>query len=438
MSIFKIEGGHRLQGEIVPQGAKNEALQIVCATLLTASKVTISNIPDIRDVNKLIFILGELGVKIEKLDPNTYTFQADAIDLNYLESLQFKKDGSSLRGSIMIVGPLLTRFGKGYIPRPGGDKIGRRRLDTHFEGFMKLGANFRYNREEYFYGVEAEELHGTEMLLDEASVTGTANILMAAVLAKGETIIYNAACEPYIQQLCKMLVSMGADIDGIGSNRLIIQGVTELGGCEHRILPDMIEIGSWIGMAAMTKSELTIKDVSWKDLGQIPNVFRRLGIDLQQKNDDIYIPAQESYEIQGYLDGSILTVSDAPWPGFTPDLLSIVLVVATQAKGSVLIHQKMFESRLFFVDKLIDMGAKVILCDPHRATVIGMDHQSSLKATTMSSPDIRAGISLLIAALSAKGTSTIHNIDQIDRGYENIDERLRSIGAKIERIENTF
>ena len=438
MSIFKIEGGHRLQGEIIPQGAKNEALQIVCATLLTASKVTISNIPDIRDVNKLIFILGELGVKVEKLDRNTYTFQADDINLDYLESLQFKKDGSSLRGSIMIVGPLLTRFGKGYIPRPGGDKIGRRRLDTHFEGFIKLGASFRYNKEEYFCGVEAEELHGTEMLLDEASVTGTANILMAAVLAKGETIIYNAACEPYIQQLCKMLVSMGADISGIGSNRLIVQGVTELGGCEHKILPDMIEIGSWIGMAAMTQSELTIKDVSWKDLGQIPNVFRKLGIELQQINDDIFIPAQESYEVQGYLDGSIMTISDAPWPGFTPDLLSIVLVVATQAKGSLLIHQKMFESRLFFVDKLIDMGAKVILCDPHRATVIGMNHESSLKATTMSSPDIRAGISLLIAALSAKGTSIIHNIDQIDRGYENIDERLRSLGAKIERIESTF
>jgi UDP-N-acetylglucosamine 1-carboxyvinyltransferase len=438
MSIFKIEGGHRLNGEIIPQGAKNEALQIVCATLLTASKITISNIPDIRDVNKLIFILGELGVKIEKLDRNTYTFQADDINLKYLESLDFKKDGSSLRGSIMIVGPLLTRFGKGYIPRPGGDKIGRRRLDTHFEGFIKLGAKFRYNREESFYGVEADQLYGTDMLLDEASVTGTANILMAAVLAKGETIVYNAACEPYIQQLCKMLVSMGAVIDGIGSNRLIIQGVLELGGCEHRILPDMIEIGSWIGVAAMTRSELTIKNVSWKDLGLIPNVFKKLGINLEQINDDIYIPAQESYEIQGYLDGSILTVSDAPWPGFTPDLLSIVLVVATQAKGSVLIHQKMFESRLFFVDKLIDMGAKVILCDPHRATVIGMNHESSLKATTMSSPDIRAGISLLIAALSAKGTSIIHNIDQIDRGYENIDERLRSLGAKIERIDSAF
>jgi UDP-N-acetylglucosamine 1-carboxyvinyltransferase len=438
MSVFRIEGGHRLSGEIVPQGAKNEALQIICATLLTPSKITISNIPDIRDVNKLIFILGELGVKIDKLDSNTYTFQADDLNLEYLESLQFKKDGSSLRGSIMIVGPLLTRFGKGYIPRPGGDKIGRRRLDTHFEGFIKLGAKFRYNREEYFYGVEADELQGTEMLLDEASVTGTANILMAAVLAKGETVIYNAACEPYLQQLSKMLVSMGAKIDGIGSNRLIVQGVESLGGCEHRVLPDMIEIGSWIGMAAMTRSELTIKDVSWKDLGLIPNVFRKLGIQLEKRGDDIYIPAQESYEIQGYLDGSILTVSDAPWPGFTPDLLSIILVVATQAKGSVLIHQKMFESRLFFVDKLIDMGAKVILCDPHRATVIGMNHESSLKATVMTSPDIRAGVSLLIAALSAKGTSTIHNIDQIDRGYENIDGRLRALGAKIERIDNTF
>jgi UDP-N-acetylglucosamine 1-carboxyvinyltransferase len=438
MSVFRIEGGHRLSGEIVPQGAKNEALQIICATLLTSSKVTVSNIPDIRDVNKLIFILSELGVKVEKLGANTYSFQADDLNLDYLESLQFKKDGSSLRGSIMIVGPLLTRFGRGYIPRPGGDKIGRRRLDTHFEGFIRLGAKFRYNREEYFYGVEADELTGTEMLLDEASVTGTANILMAAVLAKGETIIYNAACEPYIQQLCRMLVSMGAKIDGIGSNRLIVQGVEELSGCEHRILPDMIEIGSWIGMAAMTRSELTIKDVSWKDLGLIPSVFRKLGIRLEKQGDDIYIPAQESYEIQGYMDGSILTVSDAPWPGFTPDLLSIVLVVATQANGSVLIHQKMFESRLFFVDKLIDMGAKVILCDPHRATVIGMNHESSLKATVMTSPDIRAGVSLLIAALSAKGTSTIHNIDQIDRGYENIDGRLRALGAKIERIDTTF
>ncbi len=438
MPVFKIEGGHRLHGDIIPQGAKNEALQIICAVLLTSEKVTISNIPNIKDVNKLIFILGELGVKIEKLNNNTYTFQADEINLDYIESEKFKKDGGSLRGSIMIVGPLLTRFGKGYIPRPGGDKIGRRRLDTHFEGFIRLGAKFRYNKEEYFYGVEADQLYGTYMLLDEASVTGTANILMAAVMAKGETTIYNAACEPYIQQLSKMLVRMGAKISGIGSNKLIIEGVEKLKGCEHRVLPDMIEIGSWIGMAVMTKSELTIKDVSWDDLGQIPSVFRKLGIKLERKGDDIYIPAQESYEIQGYLDDSILTVSDAPWPGFTPDLLSIVLVVATQAKGSVLIHQKMFESRLFFVDKLIDMGAKVILCDPHRATVIGLNHESSLRATTMTSPDIRAGISLLIAALSAKGTSTIHNINQIDRGYESIDERLRSIGAKIERIEDAF
>ena len=435
MAIFKIEGGHKLSGSITPQGAKNEALQIICAVLLTPEKVRIENIPNIIDVNKLIFILGELGVKIEKHDVNTYTFQADDINLEYLESPEFKRDGSSLRGSIMIVGPLLARFGKGYIPRPGGDKIGRRRLDTHFEGFIKLGATFRYNREEHFYGVDAEELFGTDMLLDEASVTGTANILMAAVLATGKTSIYNAACEPYIQQLSKMLNSMGAKITGVGSNLLEIEGVKELKGCTHRVLPDMIEIGSWIGMAVMTKSEMTIKNVSWKDLGQIPRVFQKLGINLEKRNDDIYIPAQESYEIQNYIDGSFLTVSDAPWPGFTPDLLSIVLVVATQAKGSVLIHQKMFESRLFFVDKLIDMGAKVILCDPHRATVIGMDHQSSLKATTMTSPDIRAGISLLIAALSAKGTSVIHNIDQIDRGYEDIEGRLKALGAKIERIE---
>jgi UDP-N-acetylglucosamine 1-carboxyvinyltransferase len=435
MAIFKIEGGHRLSGTITPQGAKNEALQIICAVLLTPKKVRIENIPNIIDVNKLIFILGELGVKIEKHDVNTYTFQADDLNLSYLESSDFKRDGSSLRGSIMIVGPLLARFGKGYIPRPGGDKIGRRRLDTHFEGFIKLGAKFRYNKEEHFYGVESDELFGTNMLLDEASVTGTANILMASVLATGKTSIYNAACEPYIQQLCKMLNSMGAKISGVGSNLLEIEGVKELVGCEHRILPDMIEIGSWIGMAAMTKSEITIKNVSWNDLGQIPRVFQKIGINLEQRNDDIYIPAQDSYEIQNYIDGSFLTVSDAPWPGFTPDLLSIVLVVATQAKGAVLIHQKMFESRLFFVDKLIDMGAKVILCDPHRATVIGMDHQSSLKATTMTSPDIRAGISLLIAALSAKGTSIIHNIDQIDRGYEDIEGRLKALGAKIERIE---
>ncbi len=434
MGTFKIEGGHQLKGSITPQGAKNEALQVICAVLLTKEKVVIENIPNIIDVNKLIFILGELGVITKKVAPNSYSFQADKVNLEYLESYDFKRDGSSLRGSIMLVGPLLARFGKGYIPRPGGDKIGRRRLDTHFEGFIKLGAKFRYNKEEYFYGVEATQLHGTDMLLDQASVTGTANIVMAAVLAKGTTTIYNAACEPYLQQLCKMLNTMGANIKGVGSNLLTIEGVSELKGCSHRILPDMIEIGSWIGMAAMTKSALTIKDVSWKDLGQIPSVFRKLGITLEKRNDDIYIPAQEHYEIQNYIDGSILTIADAPWPGFTPDLLSIVLVVATQAKGSVLIHQKMFESRLFFVDKLIDMGAQVILCDPHRATIIGMNHESSLKATTMTSPDIRAGISLLIAALSAKGTSTIHNIEQIDRGYENIDERLRAIGAKIERI----
>ncbi len=435
MATFKIEGGHKLKGDITPQGAKNEALQVICAVLLTSEKVTISNVPDIIDVNKLIFILGELGVKIEKISKDTYTFQADDLDLEYLESDKFKRDGSSLRGSIMIVGPLLTRFGKGYIPRPGGDKIGRRRLDTHFEGFISLGATFRYKKEEQFYGVEAPNgLQGVDMLLDEASVTGTANIVMAAVLAKGVTTIYNAACEPYLQELCKMLNSMGAKISGVSSNLLSIEGVESLGGCKLRVLPDMIEIGSWIGMAAMTKSELTIKNVSWENLGQIPRVFRKLGIKLEKRGDDIYIPAQESYEIQNFIDGSILTISDAPWPGFTPDLLSIVLVVATQAKGSVLIHQKMFESRLFFVDKLIDMGAQVILCDPHRATVIGMNHQSSLKATTMVSPDIRAGISLLIAALSAKGTSTIHNIEQIDRGYQDIDKRLRAIGAKIERI----
>lgn len=436
MASFKIEGGHKLNGTITPQGAKNEVLQILCAVLLTPERVVVNNVPDIIDVNKLIFILGELGVKVEKLSSSSYAFTADELNLKYLESADFKKDGSSLRGSIMIVGPLLARFGKGYIPRPGGDKIGRRRLDTHFEGFIRLGAKFRYNKEDSFYGVEAEELHGVEMLLDEASVTGTANILMAAVLATGTTKIYNAACEPYIQQLSKMLNSMGAKISGVGSNLLIIEGVKSLGGCEHRVLPDMIEIGSWIGVAVMTRSELTIKDVSWENLGQIPNVFRKLGIQLEKRGDDIYIPEQESYEIQNYIDGSVLTVADAPWPGFTPDLLSIVLVIATQAKGTVLIHQKMFESRLFFVDKLIDMGAKVILCDPHRATVIGMDFESSLKATKMTSPDIRAGISLLIAALSAKGTSVINNIEQIDRGYENIEARLKSIGAKIERVES--
>ena len=436
MASFKIEGGHKLGGTITPQGAKNEVLQILCAVLLTPERVVVNNVPDIIDVNKLIFILGELGVKVEKLNSSSYAFQADEIDLPYLESAAFKRDGSSLRGSIMLVGPLLARFGKGYIPRPGGDKIGRRRLDTHFEGFIKLGAKFRYNKEEYFYGVEAKNLQGTDMLLDEASVTGTANILMAAVLAQGTTKIYNAACEPYIQQLSKMLNSMGAKITGVGSNLLIIEGVTSLGGCEHNVLPDMIEIGSWIGVAVMTRSELTIKNVSWENLGQIPDVFRKLGIQLEKRDDDIYIPEQSSYEIQNYIDGSILTIADAPWPGFTPDLLSIVLVIATQAKGTVLIHQKMFESRLFFVDKLIDMGAKVILCDPHRATVIGHNFQSQLKATKMTSPDIRAGISLLIAALSANGTSIINNIEQIDRGYENIEARLKSIGAKITRIED--
>ncbi len=436
MASFKIEGGHKLKGTINPQGAKNEVLQILCAVLLTPDKIIVHNVPDIIDVNKLIFILGELGVKVHKLSSNSYSFQADELNLAYLESPEFKKDGSSLRGSIMIVGPLLARFGKGYIPKPGGDKIGRRRLDTHFEGFINLGAIFRYNKEESFYGVEAEELIGTKMLLDEASVTGTANILMASVLATGTTTIYNAACEPYIQQLCKMLNNMGANITGVGSNLLTITGVNALGGCEHTVLPDMIEIGSWIGVAVMTRSSLTIKNVSWENLGQIPNVFAKLGIEFEKIDDDIYIPEQESYKVQNYIDGSVLTVADAPWPGFTPDLLSIVLVIATQAKGTILIHQKMFESRLFFVDKLIDMGAKVILCDPHRATVIGQNFESSLKATTMTSPDIRAGISLLIAALSAKGTSIIHNIEQIDRGYENIEARLKSIGAKIERIEN--
>lgn len=434
MAVFKIEGGVRLKGDITPQGAKNEALQILCAVLLTPEKVTITNIPDIIDVNKLVTLLGNLGVKIQRNEPGSITFQADEVDVAYVETDAFKKEGGALRGSIMIVGPLLARFGRGYIPKPGGDKIGRRRLDTHFEGLINLGAKFRYNREEHFYGVEAADgLTGATMLLDEASVTGTANILMAAVLAKGQTQIYNAACEPYLQQLCKMLNSMGADITGIGSNLLTINGTTKLGGCEHRTLPDMIEIGSWIGLAAMTRSEITIKNVSWDNLGVIPNVFRKLGITLERRGDDIFIPTHENYTVQTDIDGSILTVADAPWPGFTPDLLSIVLVVATQAKGDVLIHQKMFESRLFFVDKLIDMGAKIILCDPHRAVVIGHDFKSQLKATTMSSPDIRAGISLLIAALSAKGTSTIQNIEQIDRGYERIDERLRALGAKITR-----
>ena len=435
MGVFKIEGGIRLKGDITPQGAKNEALQILCAVLLSPEKITINNIPDIIDVNKLITLLGNLGVKIDRHGNGSITFQSDDVNVGYLETEAFKKEGGSLRGSIMIVGPLLARFGRGYIPKPGGDKIGRRRLDTHFEGFINLGAKFRYNREDHFYGVEATDgLQGANMLLDEASVTGTANIVMAAVLAKGITTIYNAACEPYLQQLCKMLNAMGAKITGVGSNLLSIEGVKSLKGCEHRILPDMIEIGSWIGLAAMTKSEITIKNVSWENLGVIPNTFRKLGITLEKRGDDIYIPSHENgYEVKTDIDGSILNIADAPWPGFTPDLLSIVLVVATQAKGDVLIHQKMFESRLFFVDKLIDMGAKIILCDPHRAVVIGHDFKSQLKATTMSSPDIRAGISLLIAALSAKGTSTIQNIEQIDRGYERIDERLRAIGANIVR-----
>ncbi len=437
MGTFRIEGGHRLSGDIQPQGAKNEALQILCAVLLTDELVTIHNIPDILDVNKLINLLRNLGVKVEKIGSGSYTFQSDDLNMDYLNSEQFKIDGGGLRGSIMIVGPMLGRFGKGFIPKPGGDKIGRRRLDTHFEGFMKLGADFRYNKEERFYGVEAPDgLKGDFMLLEEASVTGTANIVMAAVLAKGTTTIYNAACEPYLQQLCKMLNSMGANISGIGSNLLRIDGVEKLGGCVHRVLPDMIEIGSWIGLAAMTKSDITIKNVNWEMLGVIPATFRKLGITVEKKGDDIHIPAHTGgYEVQNFIDGSIMNISDAPWPGFTPDLLSIILVTATQARGSVLIHQKMFESRLFFVDKLIDMGAKIILCDPHRAVVIGHDFTSQLKATTMTSPDIRAGISLLIAALSAKGTSTIHNIEQIDRGYEHIVTRLQGIGARIERLD---
>ena len=435
MGTFIIEGGHQLKGEITPQGAKNEALQILCAVLLTAEEVTINNIPDIIDVNKLIQLLINFGVKVTQLGPGSYRFQADEVNLDYLQSDQFKIDGKGLRGSIMLVGPLLARFGKGSIPRPGGDKIGRRRLDTHFEGLINLGAEFKYNSEDYFYSVQAKELIGTDMLLDEASVTGTANIVMAAVLAKGKTTIYNAACEPYLQQLCNMLIRMGANISGVGSNLLTIEGVESLNGTTHRILPDMVEIGSWIGLAAMTQSELTIKNVQWDFLGQIPSVFRKLGLTIERQGDDIFIPAhKDGYEIQNYIDGSILTVADAPWPGFTPDLLSIVLVVATQARGSVLIHQKMFESRLFFVDKLIDMGAKIILCDPHRASIIGHDFKSQLKAATLTSPDIRAGISLLIAALSAQGTSTIHNIEQIDRGYERIVERLQKIGAKIQRM----
>jgi UDP-N-acetylglucosamine 1-carboxyvinyltransferase len=433
-NAFEIQGGKPLKGEITPQGAKNEALQILSAVLLTDQKITISNIPDIVDVNKLIELLGDMGVRVERMTPDTYTFEAKDIDQNFFQSDAFKSKGGGLRGSIMIVGPLLARFGKASIPKPGGDKIGRRRLDTHFLGFEKLGAKFNYNPEDGFFNVDASNLQGTYILLDEASVTGTANIVMAAVLAKGTTTIYNAACEPYLQQLCKMLNRMGAKITGIGSNLLTIEGVTKLGGTEHRMLPDMIEIGSFIGLAAMTGSEITIKDVQYKELGMIPDVFKRLGIKLELRGDDIFIPAQDHYEIESFIDGSTMTIADAPWPGFTPDLLSIVLVVATQAKGTVLIHQKMFESRLFFVDKLLDMGAQIILCDPHRATVIGLDKQKQLRGISMTSPDIRAGVSLLIAALSAQGKSTIYNIEQIERGYQHIDDRLRALGADIKRI----
>jgi len=431
---FEIRGGKRLSGEITPQGAKNEALQILCAVLLTEDEVRIDNIPDIKDVNKLIEILQDFNVKVTKNGKGDYTFKADEVNFDYIKSKEFKKDGAKLRGSVMILGPMLARFGEAYLPTPGGDKIGRRRLDTHFQGFVELGAEFSYDEEEAFYSLKAKELNGKFILLEEASVTGTANIVMAAVLAKGKTRIYNAACEPYLQQLCKMLNRMGANISGIGSNLLTVEGVDKLHGTTHTMLPDMVEIGSWIGLAAMTKSEITIKNVKWNELGVIPNTFRKLGIELEQRGDDIYIPSQENYKIQKFIDGSILTVSDAPWPGFTPDLLSIILVVATQAKGSVLIHQKMFESRLFFVDRLIDMGAQIILCDPHRATVIGMNQETPLRGTTMVSPDIRAGNALLIAALSAEGKSVIQNIEQIDRGYENIDERLRAIGADIRRI----
>jgi len=434
MASFEITGGNKLHGEITPQGAKNEALQILCATLLTPEKVTINNIPDIRDVNKLIVLLGKMGVQVEKIKTGTYTFQADTIDLEYMKTEDFVVNGGSLRGSIMIIGPLLARFRKAYMPQPGGDKIGRRRLDTHFIGLQKLGANLDYDEKAYLYKLDARNLEGAYMLLDEASVTGTANILMAAVLAKGKTTIFNAACEPYLLQLCNMLNKMGAKISGVGSNLLIIQGVDSLSGTEHTMLPDMIEIGSFIGMAAMTQSELTIKNVNFDTLGLIPEVFKRLGIQIIKKGNDMFIPEQESYAVETFMDGSIMTIADAPWPGFTPDLISIILVTATQAKGSVLVHQKMFESRLFFVDKLIDMGAQIILCDPHRATVIGLNRQHPLRGIRMTSPDIRAGVALLIAALSAEGTSIIDNIDQIDRGYQNIDGRLRALGAQIIRL----
>ena len=436
MSSFIIEGGNPLRGEVIPQGAKNEALQILCAVLLTAEPVTISNLPNIVDVNKLIDLLAAMGVKTQRKGPGSFRFQADDVNLDYFKTEEFRQKGGSLRGSTMILGPLLARFGVGALPKPGGDKIGRRRMDTHFIGFEALGATFTYDAKTGFFEAKAEGgLRGKYMLLDEASVTGTANIVMAACMARGTTTIYNAACEPYLQQLCNMINRMGGKIQGIGSNLLIIEGVESLGGTEHRCLPDMIEIGSFIGLAAMTRSEITIKDVAYDELGVIPKVFSRLGIQLERRGDDIYVPAQDSYEIDTFIDGSILTISDAPWPGFTPDLLSIVLVTATQAKGSVLIHQKMFESRLFFTDKLIDMGAQIILCDPHRATVIGLDRQSPLRGVTMTSPDIRAGVSLLIAALSAEGQSVIHNIGQIDRGYQDIEGRLKALGARIERVD---
>ncbi|MBQ1221978.1 MAG: UDP-N-acetylglucosamine 1-carboxyvinyltransferase [Alistipes sp.] len=435
MAIFKVEGGHRLHGSITPQGAKNEALQILCAVLLTPERVVVHNIPRILDVLQLIELLRRMGVEVEQLSEDSYAFTAREINFDYLQSEDYRRRAMKLRGSVMLVGPLLARFGVGYVPKPGGDKIGRRRLDTHFLGFQKLGAKLNFEVGDDFFAVECKELKGTYMLLDEASVTGTANIVMAAVLAKGKTTIYNAACEPYLQQLCKMLNRMGAKISGIASNLLEIEGVEALGGTEHTMLPDMIEVGSFIGMAAMTRSELTIKDVSYENLGIIPAQFARLGIQFEQRGDDIYIPQQDHYSIETFLDGSIMTIADAPWPGLTPDLLSIFLVVATQAKGAVLIHQKMFESRLFFVDKLIDMGAQIILCDPHRATVIGHDHQLPLRAARMSSPDIRAGVALLIAAMSAEGTSTIQNIDQIDRGYRDIDGRLNALGARITRLD---
>ena len=435
MSSFRIKGGQRLKGEIIPQGAKNEALQILCATLLTSEPVTVHNIPDILDVNKLIELLGDLGTKVEKLKAGSYQFTATSVDTAHLETESYRNKAASLRGSVMLLGPILARYGKASIPKPGGDKIGRRRLDTHFIGFQNLGAKFDFNGQDNFYNVEAKKLKGCYMLLDEASVTGTANIVMAAVLAEGITTIYNAACEPYLQQLCKMLNRMGAKISGISSNLLTIEGVRSLKGTEHKLLPDMIEIGSFIGLAAMTKSEITIKEVGYDHLGVIPDVFKRLGIQMERRGDDLFIPKQEHYEIESFIDGSIMTVADSIWPGFTPDLLSVVLVTATQANGTVLIHQKMFESRLFFVDKLIDMGAQIILCDPHRATVIGLNRKFPLRAIQMTSPDIRAGVALLIAALSAKGKSIIHNIEQIDRGYQRIDERLNAIGAKINRID---